>query len=82
VIFSVNADYDVTSAKSMTAQIGVSTTVNVPRRSAVVGTYGVLPPALIGTPQRRNRYSRGLVNRKVKVKLPVGTGWRMKYDRL
>jgi hypothetical protein len=41
-----------------------------------------LPPALHRPLQRDNRYSRCLVNRKVKVRLPVGTGWRTKYDRL
>jgi hypothetical protein len=66
----------------MTAQIGVSTTVTVPRRRAVVGTYGVFRRPFIGTLQRGNRYSRCVVLRKVKVKLPVGTGWRTKNDRL
>jgi hypothetical protein len=82
VIFSVNGDYNETASESLTAQIGVSTTVTVPRRRAVVGTYGVFRRPFIGTLQRGNRFSRCVVQRKVKVKLPVGSGWRTRTDRL
>jgi hypothetical protein len=82
VIFSVNGEFDIGATKDVTANIGVSTRVTIPKRRTAVGDFGVFRRPVIGTLQRGNKYSRCLVNKRVKVKLPVGAGWRVSFEPL
>jgi hypothetical protein len=76
IIFSVSSSLDSSVSKSSTATTGVSTTITVPRKSAVIGTYGVFTRKVSGTLEKGSRSSLCLRIKHPTVKLPAGYGWR------
>ena len=82
IIVSVKAAGVASATKSVTAGIGVQYTAPVPARKTAVGTYGVFVRPVKGTLQKGNKYSRCIVRKRIKVKVPAGTGWRHRYEPL
>ena len=75
IIVSVKAEGSVSVAESSSTEVGLTTAVPVPPRSAVVASFGVFLLPVKGTLQRGNKYGRCLYRQRVKVLLPAGTGW-------
>ena len=82
ILVSVHGAGEVSATKSVTAQIGVQYTAPVPGRRTAVGTYGAFVRPVKGTLEKGNKYSRCIVRERIKVKVPVGTGWRHHYEQL
>jgi hypothetical protein len=82
VIFAIRADGERSASRSITAQTGVSVTATIPPKRAVVGTYGVFRRPVRGRLKRGDRYGYCRFNKRVTVKVPVGSGWRIKDRRL
>jgi hypothetical protein len=82
IIAEVKAGGGGSVSKASTTEVGISTTVPVPRKSAVVASFGVFVRPVIGVLRRGDKNRICQERRKVKVILPAGTGWLTRDEPL